>query len=163
MQLGPLLRGQLDPKRLRDGRRPSCPKLYDTYLRKCLGAVWAVWHLPLFFVPGSQRDLGFPAFLLATIIMRVVLTWVFNGTGGSVLVVSLLHQATNVVTDVLGPYAVPADRALNQWLSAALRLGAAVILGLVTGPARLSRRPASGGPPTADPPPATGARVPAPV
>jgi hypothetical protein len=39
VQLGPLLGGQVDPERLGDGRNPSRPKLYDTYLRKCLEAV----------------------------------------------------------------------------------------------------------------------------
>ena len=75
-----------------------------------LGAVWAVWRLPLFFVPGSQRDLGFPAFLLADGPgrLRVILTWVFNNTGGSVLLVSLMHQSANVWTDLAGPYADPA-------------------------------------------------------
>jgi membrane protease YdiL (CAAX protease family) len=122
-----------------------------------LGTIWAVWHLPLFFVPGSQRDMGFPAFLVGVVAIRIVQTWVFNNTGGSVLLVSLMHQATNVVTDLSGPYAVPADTALNAWLGAAPTLGVAAVLVLAFGPARLSRQAAAGVPAAADPPQDTGA------
>jgi membrane protease YdiL (CAAX protease family) len=126
-----------------------------------LGAVWAVWHLPLFFVPGSQRDLGFPSFLLATVGLRVVLTWVFNNTGGSVLLVSLLHQSANVWTDLAGPSADPADLALNRWLGAAVLLAVDAALVLGFGPARLSRKRPSEVPFVVDPPPRAGAPGPA--
>ena len=127
-----------------------------------LGALWAAWHLPLFFVPGSQRDLGFPAFLLATVGLRVVLTWVFNNTGGSVLLVSLMHQSANVWTDLAGPYANPADQALNRWLGAAVLLAVDAGLVLGFGPARLSRKAAADVPVVVDPPRA-GAPGPAPA
>ena len=127
-----------------------------------LGALWAAWHLPLFFVPGSQRDLGFPAFLLATVGLRVVLTWVFNNTGGSVLLVSLMHQSANVWTDLAGPYADPADQALNRWLGAAVLLAVDAGLVLIYGPARLSRKAPADVPVVVDPPRA-GAPGPAPA
>jgi hypothetical protein len=128
-----------------------------------LGVIWAAWHLPLFFVPGSQRDLGFPGFLLATVALRVVLTWVFNNTGGSVLLVSLMHQATNVWTDLAGPYADPADQALNRWLGAAVLLGVDAGLVLGFGPARLSRKAPAEVPVVVDPPPHADAPGPAPA
>ena len=103
-----------------------------------LGAIWGCWHLPLFFVPGSQRDIGFPSYLIATLTLRIVLTWVFNNTGGSVLLVSLMHQALNVWTDLLGPYAVP----VNWWLAVAWQVAVAAVLVLAFGATRLSRKPA---------------------
>src|SRR6266542_4278673 len=58
-----------------------------------LGVIWATWHLPLFFVPGSQADAGFGIFLVGIVCTRIMLTWVFNNTGGSVLLCGLLHQS----------------------------------------------------------------------
>src|SRR5438067_1847088 len=106
-----------------------------------LGVIWATWHLPLFFVPGSQADAGFGIFLLGTVCTRVILTWVFNNTGGSVLLCGLLHQRINVWTDVLGPSAaaLPADQVVNHWLGLGLNVFIAVLLIVVFGAGRLSR------------------------
>jgi membrane protease YdiL (CAAX protease family) len=128
-----------------------------------LGALWAAWHLPLFFVPGSQRDLGFPAFLVGVVALRVVHTWVFNSTGGSVLLVALMHQATNVVTDLMGPFAVQADQTLNRWLGTAVMVGVAAALALIFESARLSRRRAPDAPAGTIPSQETGAPAPAPA
>jgi uncharacterized protein len=111
-----------------------------------LGVIWATWHLPLLFVPGSQADAGFGIFLVGTVCTRVILTWVFNSTGGSVLLCGLLHQSINVWTDVLGPTAAaapPADQAVNQWLGLGLNLLIATLIVVVFGTRHLSRRVAT--------------------
>jgi membrane protease YdiL (CAAX protease family) len=108
-----------------------------------LGVIWACWHLPLFFVPGSQRDAGFPAFLLGTIGLSILFTWLFNNTGGSVLLCMVLHQSINTLTDVLGPTIPTADQLIFQWLFNGLYLGVAAMVVLMFGPARLSHAPAS--------------------
>lgn len=65
-----------------------------------LGGVWGVWHLPLFFVPGDAiQDATLSAFLLGIIASSVLFTWVFNNTGGSLLLVLLFHTSL-VVTDL---------------------------------------------------------------
>src|SRR5438067_7096331 len=110
-----------------------------------LGVIWATWHLPLFFVPGSQADAGFGVFLVGTVCMRIFLTWVFNNTGGSVLLCGLLHQSINVWTDILAPSAAvaPADQAVNQWLALGLNLLIAALVVVVFGGRRLSRHTAA--------------------
>lgn len=61
-----------------------------------LGILWGFWHLPLVFIPGSfQSTLPFTGFLLATIAMSIITTWVFNHTHGSVLLAAILHAATD--------------------------------------------------------------------
>ena len=65
-----------------------------------IGTVWALWHLPLFFQPGSihfQIGLTFlPFFVLGEIGLATIITWVYNKTGGSLLVGGIiLHNADN--------------------------------------------------------------------
>jgi uncharacterized protein len=103
-----------------------------------LGVLWAAWHLPLFFTPGSQRDMGFALFLAGTVCTRVILTWAFNSTGGSVLLCSLLHQSINTWTDLLAPLVPPADQVLNQWLGLGLQVVVAAGLVIVFGAGQLA-------------------------
>lgn len=68
-----------------------------------IGAVWAVWHLPLFFVEGTfQHDqIGFatPAFwwfMLPTLPISILDTWMYNNNGRSTLAAVLLHFMVNL-------------------------------------------------------------------
>jgi uncharacterized protein len=59
-----------------------------------LGLLWAFWHLPnLVLQPGGAATFGL--WFLATMVNAFVLTWVYNCTGGSVLLVILLHATQN--------------------------------------------------------------------
>ncbi len=61
-----------------------------------LGSLWGVWHLPdFFYLQTVQSDISFPLFLAGTISTSILFTWVFNGTGGSLLIVSILHSSFN--------------------------------------------------------------------
>jgi membrane protease YdiL (CAAX protease family) len=70
-----------------------------------LGALWALWHGPFYFGPLSltgpdatflSTGIAFVAFLISATGVSVVMTWVFNNTGGSVLMAILLHAAIDV-------------------------------------------------------------------
>ena len=72
-----------------------------------LGVIWAVWHLPLFFIPGtSTTGQSFPLYLLQVIALSVALGWLWWNTGGSLLLTMLLHAAVNNTKDIV-PSAVP--------------------------------------------------------
>jgi hypothetical protein len=45
------------------------------------------------------------------ILTRIILTWVFNSTGGSVALCMLLPQSSNPWTDILAPSVASADQA----------------------------------------------------
>jgi membrane protease YdiL (CAAX protease family) len=72
-----------------------------------LGVIWAVWHLPLFFV-GHTDTTGqsFPVFLLEVTALSVVLAWLFARTNGSLLLTMLMHSAVNQTIGVV-PSTVP--------------------------------------------------------
>jgi membrane protease YdiL (CAAX protease family) len=49
-----------------------------------LGALWALWHLPVFFNPDTHySDLPFVLQLAFQIPVAILFTWVFNSTGGA--------------------------------------------------------------------------------
>ncbi|MFC6786694.1 CPBP family intramembrane glutamic endopeptidase [Halobaculum halobium] len=61
-----------------------------------LGVVWAGWHLPLYVVPGAY-EWGNPFGLYVPVVvgLAVVFTWLFEGSGGVLPVVVLLHAGIN--------------------------------------------------------------------
>ena len=66
-----------------------------------LGVLWGAWHLPQFLVPawaaenGGSDPLTIAEFLLLVIALSVLLTWVYNGTGGSVWLAMVTHASIN--------------------------------------------------------------------
>ena len=106
-----------------------------------LGLVWGLWHLPLFFVGGtSQSGWPFVPFVLWTVALSVLLAWVYNNTGGSLLLAVLAHGAVNFTAGFLFPIfpAAGAEDATPFLLYAALLGVAAVAVVLLAGPRRLS-------------------------
>jgi len=57
---------------------------------------WALWHLPLFFYSYVVSVL--PGFLIGLLAGAIVFTWLYNSTGGSILIVAVWHGAFNFVT-----------------------------------------------------------------
>ena len=69
-----------------------------------VGAAWATWHIPLFFIKGTSQYeqgveagvlpaiLGYAAFVIAS---SIQFTWLFNNTRGSVLLAAVMHGASN--------------------------------------------------------------------
>ena len=101
-----------------------------------LGLLWGVWHTPLFFMPGAvQTQLPFLPFVLMAMGQSVLFAWVYNNTGGSVLLVALLHASTDALLTYIG---VGLD-ARSFWIMTVVTGVAAVIVVLLAGPAHLSR------------------------
>lgn len=72
-----------------------------------LGVIWALWHLPLFFV--SAADTFRQPFFLYTLqvtAISVAMAWLYARTNGSLLLVMLLHAAVNNTKDIV-PSATP--------------------------------------------------------
>jgi membrane protease YdiL (CAAX protease family) len=62
-----------------------------------LAVIWLTWHLPLLLSdPTGQRP---PAQFFVTVVAQaILLTWIYNGTKGSVFLPVLFHTAANTVT-----------------------------------------------------------------
>jgi uncharacterized protein len=103
-----------------------------------LGSIWGLWHLPAFVLSGlPQNQLSLPAFLVGTVALAVLMTWVFQHTKGSLVPPILIHWIFN--TDFLPRGTLPV-------LTALLTLAAVVIVGL-NRRAWLSRTPTPKGEP----------------
>lgn len=77
-------------------------KIKNTTLRfvviaLCIGAIWGIWHLPLWFVNGStQQSMPFGWFFLSAMILSFWLGCVYHKTK-SVFYCMLLHGLSNVL------------------------------------------------------------------
>ncbi len=98
-----------------------------------LGAIWALWHLPFFFYLLEPRiAIGW---LLGLLTGAVVLTWLYNSTGGSLLAVVIWHGAFNFIT------ASKAGEGLSAAILSALVMVWAILVILIYKPANLSSQP----------------------
>jgi membrane protease YdiL (CAAX protease family) len=66
-----------------------------------LGLIWGVWHLPAFFVSDlSQSKFGFGWFLIGTVSLSILMTWLYLHANGNVIVAGTIpHLTTNLLFD----------------------------------------------------------------
>ena len=99
-----------------------------------VGAIWAVWHLPLFFVPGADTNgQSFPLYMAQVIAYSVVLAWLYWRTGGSLLLPMMLHAAFNNLSGIVPSGTVPAGSpfAFNTTLMSRVTVTLLWVVGLV--------------------------------
>lgn len=75
--------------RLQKGRNA----LSATFL---LWVFWALWHLPLFFYSYDPSII--PGMLIGLLAGAIIFTWLYNSTGGSVLMTAVWHGLFNYTT-----------------------------------------------------------------
>lgn len=79
-----------------------------------IGALWSLWHLPLSFFDGTYfHGLGFgsaPFWLTHLMLLQlgVLLVWLANGSGGSILMAILAHAGFNLAVGLL-PHSTTGD------------------------------------------------------
>jgi membrane protease YdiL (CAAX protease family) len=68
-----------------------------------VGSIWALWHLPLFFIPGmAQANMPMALFMASTVALSVVFARLSVNTRFSVLPTIVLHWSVNA-----GSWAIP--------------------------------------------------------
>jgi membrane protease YdiL (CAAX protease family) len=77
-----------------------------------LGFLWSCWHLSDFLTASKGGGQGtgwttfltnFPVFTLAVISLAVIMTWIYNHTGGSIFTAIVAHTGVNIVEVLLIP------------------------------------------------------------
>jgi membrane protease YdiL (CAAX protease family) len=106
-----------------------------------LGLIWAVWHLPLFWIPGDfHQQLPLLWFLIQTVSITILYTWVYNATNGSLLIILLLHTASNTAFGVLPMLPEAASGSLRPaWLLNILLVIASGLVVILNGPKSLAK------------------------
>jgi uncharacterized protein len=118
-----------------------------------LGVMWALWHLPVFFNPDTfYSNLPFGLWLAYLIPFAVLITWVFNSAGGSVLMAMFFHAVLNASGELwktIPEYSVKPSTAAEavavnvhtNLMGAIILWVSAIVVVLVYGSRNLSRRP----------------------
>jgi membrane protease YdiL (CAAX protease family) len=105
-----------------------------------IAPIWGLWHLPLWLdgAPG-HTPLIYVGFVLSVFALSILLTWVYNSTGGSLLLVVLAHATFNLPITIL--YGALGGRVtVPVLLYFGLMAVAAIVVVIVAGPAHLSRK-----------------------
>lgn len=91
-----------------------------------LGAIWALWHLPLFFIKDMFHyaqgawSLWFWQFMVGVITMSVIVTWIFNNTRRSTLAAILFHFMANLTYELVNVTAGTNLYSTLLWIVAAI-------------------------------------------
>lgn len=82
----------------------AIPRLQQTHgplaASLILSVFWMLWHVPAFFFLETYRNLNvaiLPGFFLGLASGSVVLTWLYNRSGGSILAVAVWHGTYDLV------------------------------------------------------------------
>ena len=108
-----------------------------------LGVMGGLWHLPLFFFQNlSQSYMSFWIFLGLACSLYVLYSWFHNNTGGNILVALLFHNLVNFSGSLFPFFNV--EKGADQTpllIVTALYSIVAILVIILTGPKRLSRKP----------------------
>ena len=103
-----------------------------------IGIIWGVWHLPKFLT--HWNTISFAWFMAHTVVASVLYTWLYNGTKGSLLLVTLFHASSNTA-GIFMPMAntVSSGNMGAYVIFVLLEAAAAILIIVATGLQRLSR------------------------
>ena len=107
----------------------ALPRLLEKYsllvASLVLGLIWGLWHLPLHFISGTtQFVIPVWEYILQTVLLSVIYTWLFRGTKGSILIAGIFHAIGNLTGAVFPYWTTEAGR----WISFGLLLVPAALI-----------------------------------
>jgi len=104
-----------------------------------IGILWGPWHLPLWLTGSEGHPISlYVPFVVAVVASCVFYTWLYNNTGGSLLIVVLYHAASNLpITVLISP--LGSQMAQPFLIYVALTVVAAAAIVIATGAENLSR------------------------
>jgi membrane protease YdiL (CAAX protease family) len=136
-----LLAGSLEEFGWRGFAQPRLQERYSALTASVvIGVLWALWHLPLFYlhdVSAYDPSGYWTSYLPHLVFQSVVLAWLYNGTGGSLLFPMVAHATGNMpqVVSLVGEVGLAA-----QYTSELIGLGLLVSLVIIYGRSYLAPR-----------------------
>jgi len=138
---------------------PRLQARYSALTASIIRAVFAgLWHLPLYLYSRQQPPAlaDFPyggwiaakgflvafgtMFVLFQIPWSIFHTWIFNNTGGSLLLVAVTHASEIWVAYLMLSAGIDPSNLDNYWGYGGLLFAVAIIIVIMTGPQNLSRK-----------------------
>jgi membrane protease YdiL (CAAX protease family) len=109
-----------------------------------IGVIWALWHLPMFFSEGfghHDKPLPFDQFFITLVLLSIIITWIQNNTGGSLVPAFVLHAMINLSGEVLPLVSVDEGKVNSRvWVVTNLLLFVFVIIVAIRwGPKKLQK------------------------
>jgi uncharacterized protein len=102
-----------------------------------LGVIWGFWHLPKFIAHFNATS--FTWFMLHIMAFAVILTWLYNNTKGSLLVVAVCHAISNTVAVFVPMVNIFSGEKMGSYIIYVLfEVAVAIVVTVGAGPARLS-------------------------
>lgn len=103
-----------------------------------LGVIWGFWHLPKYITDFNAIAFGWAA--LHFLAFAIILTWLYNNTKGSLLIVAICHAISNT----FGVFMPMANTVSSENMGAYIfyvlfELLIAIVVTVVAGPAGFSR------------------------
>jgi membrane protease YdiL (CAAX protease family) len=103
-----------------------------------LGFVWGFWHL-LKFLP-HWSTVSFVWFMLHTMSFAVILTWLYNNTKGSLLLVTIMHASSNTIGIFVPMASTVSSENMGAYTGYVLfEIFTAILVTIFAGPEHLSR------------------------
>ncbi|OOM77592.1 type II CAAX endopeptidase family protein [Clostridium sp. BL-8] len=82
---------------------PTLQKKYTPLLSGIMvGVIWTCWHIPMFLFHIEGYD-NFIIYLLQTISLSIIYTWIYNGVRGSLLIPILYHCIDDFIASICFP------------------------------------------------------------
>lgn len=101
-----------------------------------LGTLWGLWHLPGY--AGGWMEASLLALMLSSISFSIFMTWIYNNTRGSILLMVLLHSSSNAAISI-GVKVLPVDMSpamhsfvFGGWIPAIMSLALAALVLLIS-------------------------------
>ena len=98
-----------------------------------LGIIWSIWHIPLFFIPGSYQEyMNIFAYILLCIGLSYFFSWVIEASGNRLLSGVIAHGAINAFIDLF-PFLIKDSDAkqLRFWIYCVFMFIAGMIIVII--------------------------------
>jgi membrane protease YdiL (CAAX protease family) len=103
-----------------------------------LGLIWGFWHLPKYLSHWSM--VSFAWFMVHAMAYAVILTWLYNNTKGSLLLVAISHASANTAGVFMPMANTVSSESMGVYIIfVLLEVITAIIIVILTGSERFSR------------------------
>ncbi len=106
-----------------------------------LGVIWATWHLPLFYIKGTnQENMVLSIFYFSTLSYAIFQTWFYNNTNRNIFVAMTFHTIGNSMGTVVNIDGASPEALYSLELYMAIAAAVvALFVVLIWGPKKLVR------------------------